>query len=106
MTVFELNCRWTPKFHCSEYGSLAFGSRYHSTCPNGVGAGKPAEPRPASGSCQFAVATCLDVFNAGVSICATDGQSTPMPCTVCMTPAQRSLNMPNEARTTVLSLRL
>src|SRR5207237_8042111 len=102
MTVFELNCRWTPKFHCSEYGFLAFGSRYHSTWPNGVAAGKPAEPKPASGSCQFTVATSLDVFSAGVSICAIDGQSPSMPLMVCMTPAQQSLNMPNEDRHPVL----
>src|SRR6201987_4670745 len=106
MTVFEPNCRSTPKFHCSEYGSFAFGYRYHLTWPKGVGAGKPAEPKPASGSCQFTVATSFDVFSAGVSICATDGQSPPISCSVCMTPAQRSLSMPNEARTTVLSLRL
>src|ERR1700674_5151214 len=105
MTVFELSCLWTPKFHCSEYGSLAFGSRYHSTWPNGVGAGISAEPKLAIGFCQFTVATSLDVFNAGDITCPKEGQSPPIPCTVCVMPAQMSLNIPNEACRTVLSLR-
>ena len=64
-----------------------------------------AEPRALNGFCQFTVATWLNVFNAGDIICPKEGQSPPIPCMVCVLPAQMSLNIPNEARTTVLSLR-